>query len=230
MFREALASRDIEELPQHLVTGIDPSQRVGPARVGETLPYDLFVGIPIHRAPERAAGIRARRRQLGARGPDEPQDGVPRRLRARRRLHGPSERPQGRDLRRVRRASGRRGHRGTDQGRRAARRATRASGVCYAEFGAGLVGKVEVNFLSGDAPRPNATNPHRIPRKRNSVRSAGLADSGVLFKRESHTLGLPLKLNVLLWLVAWQGWPRVVANWSLCWGRWWTRVRSGSGG
>src|SRR6202007_273440 len=27
-----------------------------------------------------------------------------------------------------------------------------ASGVCYAEFGGGLVSKVEINFLRGDAP------------------------------------------------------------------------------
>ena len=32
-----------------------------------------------------------------------------------------------------------------------------ASGVCYAEFGDGLVGKVEVNFLRGDAPRARAS-------------------------------------------------------------------------
>ena len=33
------------------------------------------------------------------------------------------------------------------------------SGVCYAEFGGGLVGKVEVNFLRGESPyQPIACN------------------------------------------------------------------------
>ena len=30
------------------------------------------------------------------------------------------------------------------------------SGICYAEFGGGLVSKVEVNFLRGDAPAAQA--------------------------------------------------------------------------
>src|SRR5262249_4062296 len=55
LFRDALASRGIEELPQHLVTSIDPAGRVARLATGETLPYDLFVGIPVHRAPEPLA-------------------------------------------------------------------------------------------------------------------------------------------------------------------------------
>jgi sulfide:quinone oxidoreductase len=33
------------------------------------------------------------------------------------------------------------------------------SGVCYAEFGGGLVSKVEVNFLRGDAPAARRHDP-----------------------------------------------------------------------
>ena len=33
------------------------------------------------------------------------------------------------------------------------------SGVCYAEFGGGLVSKVEVNFLHGDAPEAQRHDP-----------------------------------------------------------------------
>ena len=55
MFRDALAARGIEELPQHLVTSIDPAARVAQLESGETLPYDLFVGIPVHRAPDPLA-------------------------------------------------------------------------------------------------------------------------------------------------------------------------------
>ena len=35
------------------------------------------------------------------------------------------------------------------------------SGVCYAEFGDGLVSKVEVNFLSGPAPAAERYDPSR---------------------------------------------------------------------
>src|SRR3954453_7339279 len=52
MFRDALAERDIEELPQHLVTSIDPATRTAQLADGGTLPYDLFIGIPVHRAPD----------------------------------------------------------------------------------------------------------------------------------------------------------------------------------
>jgi sulfide:quinone oxidoreductase len=59
MFRDALAARGIEELPQHLVTSIDPATGTAQLASGGTLPYDLFVGIPIHRAPDplAAAGL-----------------------------------------------------------------------------------------------------------------------------------------------------------------------------
>jgi sulfide:quinone oxidoreductase len=36
-----------------------------------------------------------------------------------------------------------------------------ASGVCYAEFGAGLVSKVEVNFLRGEGPQAQRYEPSR---------------------------------------------------------------------
>jgi sulfide:quinone oxidoreductase len=59
MFRDALAARDIEELPQTKVMSIDPATRTAKVADGEPLSYDLFVGIPIHRAPDplTAAGL-----------------------------------------------------------------------------------------------------------------------------------------------------------------------------
>jgi sulfide:quinone oxidoreductase len=36
-----------------------------------------------------------------------------------------------------------------------------ASGVCYAEFGGGLVSKVDVNFLRGDSPAAERHDPSR---------------------------------------------------------------------
>src|SRR6185436_8274967 len=45
----------IEELSQTLVTSIDPATRTAHLASGGTLPYDLFIGIPIHRAPDPLA-------------------------------------------------------------------------------------------------------------------------------------------------------------------------------
>ena len=55
MFRDGLAARGIEERPEHLVTSIDPATRTAHLSSGETLPYDLFVGIPKHQAPHPLA-------------------------------------------------------------------------------------------------------------------------------------------------------------------------------
>ena len=55
MFRDGLAERGIEELPQHVVTSVDPAARMARLANGDTLAYDLFVGIPIHRAPDPLA-------------------------------------------------------------------------------------------------------------------------------------------------------------------------------
>ena len=57
--------RGVKELPEHLVTGIDPATRTAQLASGETLPYDLFVGIPIHRAPDCARGLGPRRSTAG---------------------------------------------------------------------------------------------------------------------------------------------------------------------
>ncbi len=67
MFRDGLAERGIEERAETLVTGIDPATKTAQLADGGTLPYDLFVGIPRHRAPDPAPGLRPRGRQLGAR-------------------------------------------------------------------------------------------------------------------------------------------------------------------
>src|SRR3954466_12529173 len=42
MFRDGLAARNVTELPEHLVTGIDPATRTAQLASGDTLPYDLF--------------------------------------------------------------------------------------------------------------------------------------------------------------------------------------------
>ena len=94
-------------------------------------------------------------------------DRVPRRLRGRRRRHG--GRAEGRRVRRGR-GAGRR--RGADRAIRSGgeHRRLRGPGSCYIEFGAGRIGRVDVDFLSG----PEADR--HLPRARpaSSRREAGL--------------------------------------------------------
>jgi sulfide:quinone oxidoreductase len=48
----AFASRGIEWHPDRLVAGLDPVRRMALLADGGRLPYDLFLGVPVHRAPE----------------------------------------------------------------------------------------------------------------------------------------------------------------------------------
>jgi sulfide:quinone oxidoreductase len=151
MFRDALASRGIEELPQHLVTSIDPADRVARLATGETLPYDLFVGIPVHRAPEPlpASGLavdgwipvdqtnlRTEFPHVYALGDvctgprNVPKAGIFAEAAARVVADDIAAQITGEDP----------------------PAPYEGSGVCYAEFGGGLVGKVDVNFLRGESP------------------------------------------------------------------------------
>jgi sulfide:quinone oxidoreductase len=150
MFRDALAARDIEELPQTLVTSIDPATRTAHLADGGTLPYDLFVGIPVHRAPDPLtasglavngwvpvdqANLRTQFEQVYAIGDvctgprTVPKAGI---------FAESAARVVAEDIA----ASIAGGEPPAPYG---------GSGICYAEFGDGLVSKVEVDFLSGPA-------------------------------------------------------------------------------
>lgn len=158
LFRDGLASRGIEELPQHLVTGIDPATRLARLATGEALPYDLFVGIPVHRAPDPLAAsglavdgwvpvdqanLRTRFRQVYALGDV---------------CSGPRTVPKAgifaESAARVVAADIAAEISGAEPPA-----PYEASGVCYAEFGDGLVSKVEVNFLQGEAPAARRHDP-----------------------------------------------------------------------
>ena len=56
---ERFAERDITFVRDQVVTGIDPAKKVAQLRDGSTMPYDLFLGIPIHRVPAvvQASGL-----------------------------------------------------------------------------------------------------------------------------------------------------------------------------
>ena len=50
-FLDELAEREIEFTPQTSVVAIDPGVKEAVLDSGERLPYDLFIGVPIHRVP-----------------------------------------------------------------------------------------------------------------------------------------------------------------------------------
>jgi sulfide:quinone oxidoreductase len=47
----AFAERGISWYPERLVRGLDPARKVALLSDGTDLPYDLFLGVPVHRAP-----------------------------------------------------------------------------------------------------------------------------------------------------------------------------------
>ena len=160
MFRDALASRGIEELPQHLVTSIDPTVHTARLATGETLPYDLFVGIPVHRAPEPLAAS-----GLAVNG-WVPVD------QTNLRTAFPHVYALG-DVCTGPRTVAKAGIFAEAAARVVADDNTaeisgedppapyEGSGVCYAEFGDGLVSKVAVNFLRGESPAAERHDPSR---------------------------------------------------------------------
>jgi sulfide:quinone oxidoreductase len=160
MFRDALASRGIEELPQQLVTSIDAGAREARLANGQTLPFDLFVGIPVHRAPDplTAAGLAVNgwvpvdQTNLRTQFPHVYAIGDV--------CTGPRTVPKAGifaeaaalvvadDI-------------AAEITGAAPPAPYQGSGVCYAEFGDGLVSKVQVNFLQGDTPAAERHDPSR---------------------------------------------------------------------
>jgi sulfide:quinone oxidoreductase len=158
MFREGLAARNVQELPEHLVTGIDPSTGTAQLASDETLPYDLFVGIPIHRAPAVLGDsglvvdnwVPVDQSNLRTRFPGVYALGDV--------CSGPRNVAKAGIF-----AEAAAGVVAADIAAMIAGTEPPApyegSGVCYAEFGGGLVSKVEVNFLRGDAPAAQRHDP-----------------------------------------------------------------------
>jgi len=151
MFRDGLAARGITELAEHAVTSIDPATRTARCANGVTLSYDLFVGIPVHRAPDPLAAsglavdgwVPVDQTNLRTRFPNVYALGDV--------CTGPRTVPKAGifaesaalvvadDI-----AAAISGGQPPPP--------FAASGTCYAEFGGGLVSKVEVTFLAGSGP------------------------------------------------------------------------------
>jgi len=149
---EAFAERGIEWIPGRRVASVDPGRSVAVLEDGTELPYDLFLGVPRHRAPDvvlesgmaENGYVPVESRTLATRFPgvyavgDVATVGVPKagvfsegaaRIVAAEivaQIRGEERPPQYDGL-----------------------------GSCYVEFGEGRVGRVDVAFLSG--PKPTGT-------------------------------------------------------------------------
>jgi sulfide:quinone oxidoreductase len=148
----AFAEWGIEFVPGRAVSSLDPARHVAVLTDGTELPYDLFLGVPKHRAPDvvLASGmaedgyVPVDSATLATRFPgvyalgDVATVGVPK-------AGVFSE-----GAARVVAASLIATARGTEQPEPFDGR-----GGCYVEFGAGRVGRVDVDFLSG--PKPTGT-------------------------------------------------------------------------
>jgi sulfide:quinone oxidoreductase len=148
----AFAERDIEFIPEHRVSSLDPTRQVAVLDDGSELPYDLFLGVPKHRAPQvvLASGLAedgyvpVNPKTLETRFPgvyavgDVATVGVPK---AGVFSEGAARVVAASLIARL--------QAGDQPG------AYDGLGSCYIEFGAGRVGRVDVDFLSG--PKPTGT-------------------------------------------------------------------------
>ncbi len=153
---ESFAARDIEWLPDRMVTGLDPEAKVAQCSDGSRIPYDLFLGVPVHRAPAVVTDsalavdgwIPVDPLTLETAFPDvfavgdvtsvgTPKAGVF--------AEGQAVAAANQIIARLR------GTTATDT--------YSGQGICYLEFGHEQVGKVSVTFLSGQTPRGGLEGP-----------------------------------------------------------------------
>jgi len=153
---EAFAEREIDFVADRRVASLDLARKVAVLEEGTEVPYDLFLGIPKHRAPHvvlesgmaENGYIPVDSRTLESRFPnvyavgDVATVGVPK--------AGVFSERQARVVAEaiVARRTGSAPPAGYD-----------GRGSCYIEFGAGRVGRVDVDFLSGPKPTGAFTEP-----------------------------------------------------------------------
>ena len=157
-FLDVLGERDITYGAKQLVVEVDPSERQARLESGETLDYDLFIGIPIHRVPEvvnssgltendwvpvEDANLATRFPGVYALGDVAALPGAKAGVFAEAAAAVVAEdiaaRLRGGEL----------------------EHPYEHAGNCYSEFGGGMVGKVEANFLGGPNPTARLVGPSR---------------------------------------------------------------------
>jgi sulfide:quinone oxidoreductase len=155
---DALTERAIEYVPNQHVVELDTRSSEARLASGESIPYDLFVGIPVHRAPRvlESCGLAVdgwvpvEKTNLSTRFPNVyavgdvtglpmAKAGVFAEAAARVVADDIAARLRGEVL----------------------RRPYEGAGACYIEFGGGLVGRVEANFFGGPKPTARLVGPSR---------------------------------------------------------------------
>jgi sulfide:quinone oxidoreductase len=149
----AFAERDIRYVPERKVASLDGERGVARLDDGTELPYDMFLGIPKHRAPDVVAAsglidekgwIPVNPRTLETRFPavyaigDVSNTGAPK--------AGVFAEGAARSVASSLIAALRKSGEGEPYP---------GAGTCYIEFGGGRIGRVDVNFFSG--PKPTGT-------------------------------------------------------------------------
>jgi sulfide:quinone oxidoreductase len=157
-FRGALSERDIEYLPNQQLTALDTDENEVQLADGGSIPYDLFVGVPVHRAPDVVvdAGLAVNgwvpveRTNLATRfegvyavgditALPMAKAGVFAEAAARVVAEDIAARLHGAEL----------------------GRPYEGAGTCYLEFGGGAVGVVEASFFGGPQPTARLVGPSR---------------------------------------------------------------------
>jgi sulfide:quinone oxidoreductase len=155
-FLDELAARDIEYMAKNRVVELDVPSKEAVLESGERLPYDLFVGIPIHRVPPVVAESGLAEKGWVAVDPDTLLTPFPD-------VYAVGDCvaiPMAKAGVFAENAAGVAadgiiaGLRGEELGRR-----YEGEGNCYLEFGSGRVAKVEANFLGGPSPRASVVGP-----------------------------------------------------------------------
>jgi sulfide:quinone oxidoreductase len=156
-FLDELAARDIEYVPRTTVTALDPGAKEAVLESGERIPYDLFIGVPIHRVPAVVAEsglapdgwVAVDRDTLLTPFPD---------------VYGVGDvvgLPMAKAGVFAENAAGVVGDaivarlRGEEPPRR-----YEGDGNCYLEFGGGRVAQIRANFLGGPAPTAEVVGPN----------------------------------------------------------------------
>ncbi|HET8822027.1 MAG TPA: FAD-dependent oxidoreductase [Thermoleophilaceae bacterium] len=155
-FLDELEARGIEYTGKNRVVELDPAAKEATLESGERLPYDLFVGIPIHRVPAVVA-----KSGLAQNGWIEVDHGT---------LLTPFEDvyavgdvvalPMAKAVVFAENAAGVvADHIAARLRGETLERRYEGEGNCYIEFGGGRVAKVEANFLGGPSPRAEVVGP-----------------------------------------------------------------------
>jgi sulfide:quinone oxidoreductase len=155
-FLDELAARDIEYMGKNVVVELDVPSKEAVLENGERLPYDLFVGIPIHRVPAVVAESGLAENGWVAVDHDTLETPFPD-------VYGVGDCvaiPMAKAGVFAENAAGVAADhiiarlRGEEPSRR-----YEGEGNCYLEFGSGRVAKVEANFLGGPSPMATVVGP-----------------------------------------------------------------------